>query len=385
MRNSATRILAASVIPLAVLTTSGVAGASAAPSASSAPPAAFVLNTETGKFSGASEIGEQGSEGLTDSAAQLQVLSRPGAGPVLAGMTLASSPTKQERAAWAANSRFVDLSWPDLGGTYQIYRNDKPVAATAGHSLRDTHVEPGSVVDYQITGKAGTWGLTVTVPESSDAATLRTTAAQAELRAKKYSKTAVVWRSFIRQKWAYVPGKYKKLSGCKYASGYKYAGDNRGFSATVDGPSYRAKLKGVVYWTKSSYDLFPSTGVSRVYSTKTGKLVATKHASAKKIDFRTKTRFDGKTRAVHADIEATDPFCSHGGIGAFYDARLARNGDFYVSGKYKQAPDNEMYIYGYTSGSKHSTKIVHRSKMGDIKCLYKGACELGTLSDNGGY
>ncbi|MCX4549887.1 hypothetical protein [Streptomyces sp. NBC_01500] len=378
------RALAAAVIPLAVIASSA-ADANATPSISSAPSAAFVLNTETGKFNGATETGPQERDGLSASVPSLQVLSRPGTGAVLAGMTLASSPTKQERAAWAANSHFVDLSWPDLGGAYEVYKNDRLVAATAGHSMRDTHVKPGSVIDYQITGKTGTWGLTVTVPKGSDAETLEATAAQAETQAKKYTKTAVVWRSFIRQKWAYVPGKYKKLSGCTYASGYKYAGDNRGFSSKVDGPSYRAKLKGVVYWTKSSYDLFPSTGKSRVYSTKTGKLVATKHASAKKIDFRTKTRFDGKTRAVHADIEATDPFCKYGGIGAFYDARLARNGDFYVSGKYKQAPDNEMYIYGYTSGTKHSTKTVHRSKMGSIKCLYKGACELGTLSNNGGY
>jgi hypothetical protein len=101
-------------------------------------------------------------------------------------------------------------------------------------------------------------------------------------------------------------------------------------------------------------------------SNKDGVEVDRRKASTKGIDFRTKTRFDGKTRAVHGQIEATDPFCPSGGvrragIGVFYDARLARNGDFYVSGKYRKAPDHGMYLYGYTSGSRHTTKTVHQS------------------------
>ncbi|MFJ1647609.1 hypothetical protein [Streptomyces sp. NPDC088258] len=409
------RVLAVAAIPPVLLAASltpatgqEAAGQGAAWAAASTGAPTFVLDADTGLFGGAKPASATSSSALPASssaavarvrtylgeATDTQILAAGGQ-KVIADITLASSPTKAERAGWAASSRFVDLSWPDLGASrYEVHRDGAKIADTPGHSLRDTGVSAGSEVHYTITAEVGgighTWGLTATVPKSDDAATLAKTAQQVEAKAKKYTKTTVVWRSFIRQKWATIPSKLGSVSGCKYTKGYKYAGDNRGFSNKVTGPAFRAGLRGTVYWTKSSYDLFPKTGVTKVYKANTGKFVEKRKASAKGIDFRTKSKYNGKTRAVHGQIEATDPFCPSGGvnragIGVFYDARLARNGDFYVSGKYRKAPDHEMYLYGYTSKTKHSTKTVHQSRMSSLLCLSQPMCERGTIGNNGGY
>ncbi|MEU1051709.1 hypothetical protein ABZ397_03975 [Streptomyces sp. NPDC005876] len=361
--------------------------------------AAFVLDADSGTF-GASTAARSVTGGsirtvrnYTGIATDTRILAA-GRHQVIADTTLASSPNRAERAAWAASPTFVDLSWPDLGARgYTVYRNGLKIAETSGHSFRDTAVTPGSQAEYKIFGVAKgigrTWGLNATVPTDDDTATLISTAQRIEAKAKKYSKTTVVWRSFIRQKWATIPKKLGSISGCKYTSGYKYRGDNRGFSKKITGPSHRAGVRGVVHWTKSSYDLFPTTGWTKVYNAKTGKFVAKRKASTKKIDFRAMSKYNGKTRAVRGTVEATDPFCpssgpKRAGIGATFDLRLARNGDFYASGKYRKAPDHELYLYGH-NGRKHSTKVVHQSKMSSLLCLSQPMCERGTIGNQGGY
>ncbi|MGW0737962.1 hypothetical protein [Streptomyces sp. NPDC002851] len=368
--------------------------------------AAFVLDAESGTFgstkttrsakSGSGSSGGSSSvkavKSYIGTATDTQILAA-GQQKVIADTTLASSPNKAERAAWAASSKFVDLSWPDLGASkYTVYRDGIKIADTKGHSLRDTAVTPGTQADYKVFGEVKgighTWGLNATVPASDDADTLAATAERIEARAKKYSKTTVVWRSFIRQKWATVPKKLGSVSGCKYTSGYKYRGDNRGYSKRIKGASHRAGVRGVISWTQSKYHLYPTTGWTKVYK-KSGKYVAKRKASTKKIDFRTMSRFNGKTRAVRGRVEATDPFCPssgprRAGIGATFDLRLARNGDFYASGKYRKAPDHELYLYGH-KGSKHSTKVVHRSKMNSLLCLSQPMCERGTIGNSGRY
>ncbi|MGH4033927.1 hypothetical protein ACQB60_33910 [Actinomycetota bacterium Odt1-20B] len=404
------RAVALTVLPLALFAGTAVASAaasadSAAPQVTSASKAVFVLDADSGKF-GAPSAGSRSASASAAKAGKLtlaasyngkatdsQILSA-GKQKVIADTTLASSPNKNERAAWAASSKFVDLSWPDLGAKhYAVYRDGVKIADTAAHSLRDSGVTAGSEADYKITGVVDglghTWGLSATVPAKDDAATLASTAEQIEAKAKKYRYTTVVWRSFIRQKWATVPKALSGISGCKYTKGYKYRGDNRGFSRSVKGPSFRAGVRGSVSWRVSKYTLYPKTGWTKVYKNN-GKFVAKRKASTKKIDFKTMTRFNGKTRAVRARIEATDPFCPSGGIrragiGVTYDARLARNGDFYVSGKYRKAPDHEMYIYGYTSKNRHSTKTVHQSRNKSLLCLSQPACERGTIGNSGGY
>lgn len=399
-KRSLPRMFVAAAIPAVLAASSLTPAVAREASGTRGSTAVFVLDADSGRFApaktgsavrAAARVAPLAT--YVGKATDTQLLSSDGQ-KVIADITLARSPVKAERAAWAASSRFVDLSWPDLGASrYAVYRDGVRIAVTAGHSLRDTGVTAGREADYRITGEAGglghTWGLTATVPAADDMATLAETAGQVEERASRYTKTAVVWRSFIRQKWATIPSALRGISGCKYTRGYKYKGDNRGFSGKVTGPSFRAGLRGVVYWTKSSYDLFPETGVTRVYNSHDVQ-VDHRKAGTGGIDFRTMTRFDGKTRAVHGQIEATDPFCPSGGarragIGVFYDARLARNGDFYVSGKYRQAPDHEMYLYGYTSGSRHTTKTVHQSRMRSLMCLSQPACERGTIGNSGGY
>ncbi|OEJ21508.1 hypothetical protein AS594_38840 [Streptomyces agglomeratus] len=396
------RALAMTALPVALLASTFTAapGAGAAPAAAKA---AFVLNTDTGSFttSGKSALGAGQQRGITvtknliGTATDTQILSGPG-GRVLADTTLASSPDKAQRAAWAASDRFVDLSWPATrGATWQIYKGDQLIATTKNNSFRDTGVTPGTETGYKITGGAtatdgGVWGLTTTVPADTSPATLAKTAAAIEAKARKYSKTTVVWRSFISQKWATVPKILEDASGCKYTNGYKYRGDGRGYTtkATGKGTGHRAGVRGIINWTKSKYEYFPTTGVTKVYK-KNGKFVAKRKASTKKIDFRAMTRHNGKTRAVRGTLDATDPFCPksgirRAGIGATFDMRLARNGDFYVSGKYRQAPHHELYLYGHY-GKKHTTKTVHRSKMSSLLCLSQPACERGTIGNSGGY
>ncbi|MFI2213424.1 hypothetical protein [Streptomyces sp. NPDC020141] len=378
--------------------TSAVAAPAPQGAGAATAEAAFVLDADSGTF-GAPKASRSASARVTTvrshvgTATDTQVLAAGGQKAV-ADVTLASSPNRAERAAWAASSKFVDLSWPDLGAaTYTVYRDGVKIAETAGHSLRDTAVVPGAVAEYKVFGETRggighTWGLNATVPAADDADTLAATARQIEAKAKKYSKTTVVWRSFIRQKWATVPKKLGSYSGCKYTTGYKYAGDNRGYSKKITGPSFRAGVRGVVHWTKSEYELYPATGWTKVYK-KNGKYVAKRKAGDKKIDFRTMTRHNGKTRSVRGTLDATDPFCPksgvrRAGIGVTFDMRLARNGDFYATGKYRKAPDHELYLYGH-SGRKHSTKIVHQSRMSSLLCLSQPLCDRGTIGNSGGY
>ncbi|GAA1038204.1 hypothetical protein [Streptomyces murinus] len=393
---------AATVLPVALLAATVATNGATASAAPAPSEAAFVLDATTGSFvTGRTALASGGVhtvKAYTGKATDSEILAA-GSQHVIADVTLAHSANRTERAAWAASTKFVDLSWPDLGATsYTVIRDGTVIARTSDHSLRDNTIVPGSEPSYQISGDAKglghTWGLNVTVPTGDTPTALAQTAQKVEVKAKKYTKTVVTWRSFIRQPWVTVPTYISKPSGCKYGgSSYKYKGDGRGYSSAVSGTSFRAGVRGVVYWTKSSYELFPETGWTKVY--KKGKLVAKRKASTKKIDFRTKTRFDGKTRAVHGQVEATDPFCPksgirRAGIGVYYDARLARNGDFYVSGSARPAPDHEMYLFGYTSGSKHSTKTVYQHKMSTkvlsgLECLYSRVCEPSTISNNGGY
>ncbi|MFF5339073.1 hypothetical protein [Streptomyces sp. NPDC013181] len=392
----------ATVLPVALLAATPAVSGTTASAAPASGKAVFVLDADAGGFeAGKAAVAAGGVRTVktyTGTATDSEILA-VGSQRVIADVTLAHSASRTERAAWAASTGFVDLSWPDLGAkSYTVIRNGAVIARTSGHSLRDNAVVPGSEPTYQISGDVKglghTWGLNVTVPTGDTPDALAQTARKIEAKAKKYTKTVVTWRSFIRQKSVVVPSYIRKLSGCKYGgNSYKYKGDGRGFSRAVSGTSFRAGVRGVVYWTKSSYDLFPETGWTKVY--KKGKLVEKRKASAKKIDFQTKTRFNGKTRAVHGRIEATDPFCPKSGmrkagIGVYYDARLARNGDFYVSGSARPAPDHEMYLFGYTSGSKHSTKTVYRHKMSTkavsgLECLYSRVCEPDTISNVGGY
>lgn len=97
------------------------------------------------------------------------------------------------------------------------------------------------------------------------------------------------------------------------------------------------------------------------------------------------SKFNGKTRDVRGVIEAGNPFCKAGSASGIFNARLARNGDFYLSGKHKQAPHHEIHFYGYTSATKHSTKSVLRFKQSNPACVANGACRPSPIQNNGTY
>ncbi|MEU8568774.1 hypothetical protein AB0C51_10475 [Streptomyces pathocidini] len=378
-----------------ILLTSAVTAPGPAAAAPKASAAAFVLNADTGAFTtfktAKSAASVQTVKTYNGAAADSQILTAGGQ-RVIADTTLASAPQREQRAAWAASSDFVDLSWPSVGAkTYTVYRDGIKIAQTSGHSFRDTNVTAGSEADYRIFGQAKgdghTWGLNATIPAADDAATLAATAKGIEAEARTYTKTTVVWRSFIRQKWVKIPKALGKPSGCKYTTGYKYRGDNSGFSQKMKGKSFRAGVRGIINWNKSKYEYFPATGWTKVYKAKSGKFVDKRKASTKKIDFKAMNKHNGKNRAVRVTVQATDPFCPSSGvraagIGVAFNLQLTRTGNFYATGKYRQAPDHELNVYGHR-GKKYTTEVIHRAKMASLMCLSQPACELGNISAKG--
>ncbi|MEU2358872.1 hypothetical protein ABZ599_38970 [Streptomyces misionensis] len=239
---------AATVLPVALLAATVAAGGTTASAAPAPGKAVFVLDADTGSFTtGKTALASGGVHTVktyTGKATDSGILAA-GSQRVIADVTLAHSASRTERAAWAASARFVDLSWPDLGATsYTVIRDGKVIARTSGHSLRDDAVVPGSEHSYQISGDAKglghPWGLNVTVPTGDTPAALAQTARKIEAKAKKYTKSVVTWRSFIRQPWVTVPTYISKASGCKYGgNSYKYKGDGRGYSNAVSGTSFR--------------------------------------------------------------------------------------------------------------------------------------------------
>lgn len=423
-RRQAPRALVAVALPLALLT-GGTTGAVASPLTGDAPAAAHptpaaetAFDTGTATVRGADYRFSAGqgrflTDGgkapralrhITGAATDFTVLKGAGDdGPTLAGTTLAGTSATTARAAWASNSEFVDLSWPGVRGAapYQVFRDGKLIATTRGTSLRDVAVRPGAESEYTISTTANapasewtggeradfartgerpvnghTWNLNVQVPASAQPAALESAAFKAEAKAKKYHSTTIKYRTFIRSKWVTAP------VGCTYTKGYKYAGDNRGFSK-ADSASHRTDLTGIVYWEGGS-SWNAHIGTTHVYKTN-GKFVAKKTASKKKMSFRVMSQ-NSKTAQVRGITEAGNPYCGVGSISGYYNARISRSGDFYISGRHKQMPDHEIIISGFTrSPMKTYTKFLHTAKQASPTCLFKPACPAATIGNNGGY
>lgn len=413
-RRQLPKALAAVALPLA-LVTGGTTGAVASPltddarsganaAHTAAPSADYRFSAVQGRFLTDGGKAPKALRHIEGTATDFTVLKGTGNdGPTLAGTTLAGTATPSARAAWASNSKFVDLSWPAVRGAhpYQVFRDGKLIATTRGTSLRDTKVRPGAESEYRIstTAKAPasewtdseratfektgeepvnghTWSLNVQVPTSTKTAALETAAVKAEAKAKKYHSTTIRYRTFIRSKWVTAP------VGCKYTKGYKYAGDNRGFSK-ADNKSHRTDLTGTVYWQGGS-QWGAHIGTTHVYKTN-GKFVAKKTASKKKMSFRVMSQ-DSKSAQVRGITEAGNPYCSVGSISGYYNARISRSGDFYISGRHKQMPDHEIIISGFTrSPMKTYTKFLHTAKQASPTCLFKPACPAATIGNNGGY
>ncbi|MBB5939425.1 hypothetical protein [Streptomyces zagrosensis] len=428
-RRSLPRTLAAVALPLA-LVTGGTTGAVASPLTDgaqapgvdaartaahhtaegsaltgAAPSAGYRFSAAQGRFLTGAGQAPQALRHIKGAATDFTLLKGKGSdGPTLAGTTLASTSTASARAAWASNSKFVDLSWPGVrdADRYQVFRDGELIGTTQGTNLRDTRVRPGAASEYRIatTAKAPasewtdseqatfnrtgevpvnghTWSLNVQVPQSANTAALETAARSAEAKAKSYHSTTIKYRTFIRSKWVTAP------TGCKYTKGYKYAGDNRGFSK-ADSKSHRTDLTGTVYWPQGSSSWSKHIGTTHVYKTN-GKFVAKKTASGKKMSFRVMSQ-NSKSAEVRGITEAGNPYCGVGSISGYYNARISRSGDFYISGRHKRMPDHEIIISGFTrSPMKTYTKFLHTSKQASPLCLFKPACPAATIGNNGGY
>lgn len=383
--------LALTALPALVVTT-----AAASPPSSpepSSPTAVFTLDASKGTFSAKAAGGPRVSVLATHigQGADTKVL-QAGDERAVSDTTFARSSEPSARSAWAASSKFADLSWADVGAkTYTLYRDGAKIGTTSKPSFRDTGVTPGTEADYRIIGAGKkdthTWGMTATIPSSDTTKALNATAKDVEAKARKYSKSTLRWRSFIRPTWAGIPKELAKLSGCKYTKGYKYAGDARGFSAKQKNPGSRAGVTGTVNWKsgKITWDRF--TGKTRVYKTSNSRLVATRKASVKKIKFKALNKHNGKERGVRMIIDATDPFCpktgaKRAGIGASATVQMTRGGSFHVTGKHRQAPDHELYMYNY-AGKKYKTKTILRDKMLDLRCISQPACQLQNIAAKG--
>ncbi|MFD8058468.1 hypothetical protein ACFXA0_13355 [Streptomyces cyaneofuscatus] len=223
--------------------------------------------------------------------------------------------------------------------------------------------------------------MTATIPSSDTTKALNATAKDIEAKARKYSKSTLCWRSFIRPTWAGIPKELARLSG------YKYAGDARGFSAKQKNPGSRAGVTGTVNWKsgRGTWDRF--TGKTRVYKTPNSRLVATPKASVKKIKFKALNKHNGKERGVRIIIDATGPFCpktgaKRAGIGSSATVQMTRGGSFHVTGKHRQAPDHELYVYNY-AGKKYKAKTILRDKMLDLWCISQPACRLQNIAAKG--
>ncbi|UXY30823.1 hypothetical protein [Streptomyces sp. HUAS TT20] len=391
LSRAASAALALATLPAIVATTTA-ASPQAAPK-NPAPAAVFTFDTGEQAFDAMTSTGQKVTTLATHigQAADTKILAA-GNERAVSDTTLTRVSDPQARAAWAASSRFVDLSWADIGAShYTVYRDGTQIATTSTNSFRDTQVTPGSNVDYRIIGTAKgdthTWALSATIPASNSVQALNATAKGIEAKARKYDKSKLVWRSFIRPTWATVPGYLEDVSGCKYTKGYKYAGDAHGFSAKQKGSSFRASVTGTVDWKNGKTPWSRATGKTRVYKKSNNRLVATGQASPKKIKFKALNAHNGKDRGVRIIVEATDPFCPSGGIrragiGASAVVQLTRSGSFHVTGKYRQAPDHELYLYNY-SGKKYKTKTIFRAKMLNLTCLSQPACQIANIAAKG--
>jgi hypothetical protein len=406
------KVLMVGALPAAILAGSIHGPAAHAESPQQAPPAlqAASYRFDTTKRAFTAGGGAQAPkvvQTLKGQATDFQILAAPGSkARALAGTGAADAVNPSARSTWVSNSRYIDLSWASVGKDtqYQVYRDGKPIGTTAGTSIRDTQVRPGTASTYEVSTTSAaprsewtpteraevarggpaptnghTWSMNVQVPASSKTADLRQAAAQADAQARKYYKTRISYRTFIRQKWVKVPS----WATCTYKKGYKYKGDNRGFRKSAKGTA-RTVLSAVMTWGKNGKVKWKAAiGTTHVYKNN-GQHKASKRASKKNMKFRVMA--DGRTkREVRGITDAENPFCSQVPISAYYNLRVAQNGDYYVSGRHKQMPDHEMYLAGYTSKTKKRVTAVHLRKAAGPLCLFKPACEKATIGSYGGY
>ncbi|KPI04372.1 hypothetical protein OK074_4689 [Actinobacteria bacterium OK074] len=381
-----TRASSLAIVPFALLATGFPASASASASASAASavptPDAFSLSALK-------------SQSLTDVTG---VDARSFAGRTLAAQGFGAARTASGQTAVvdrsmadqgivaAAGPSFVDLSWKGYAknAKYVVTRNGKEVAAPAAgvRSFRDTAVTPGADYEYVVApvlgrggaSKARKWGMNVEVPAASAGKTslvaMRDQAVARATAASVASTTTLSWMAFIPQNRIDAPP-----AGCDYGSGYQFAGDNHS-DFNWKSSAYRTALNAVVTWSSKSVAGYTSVHASHVYKKSTGKLVATKTASAKDMVAR-KLGSGSNYVDIRMVMHASNPFCHVGAIDGALSFHLTTSGNWsIISGTHRLMPDHYIYIY---DGGRVTN--VYERKYASAACLIgSAACPVADLT-----
>ena len=137
----------------------------------------------------------------------------------------------------------------------------------------------------------------------------------------------------------------------------------------------------MIGWRAKKVTGYVAVSSSHVYKKSTGKLIATKTASAKDMNVRA-LGFGSKYVDVRIVTHASNPFCKgilgeKGGIDGAISIRLYKDGDWEIrSGNHRRMPNH--YIYIYNNGR---VTDVYKSKYESAGCLVgQATCPLANLT-----
>jgi hypothetical protein len=288
----------------------------------------------------------------------------------------------EQGAAVAAAKRFVDLSWAPVRGAqgYRVFRDDKMVVETQSTSVRDRAVVAGHTYAYRVESVMRAdapsigdgiqvLGLLARVPREQQTVVEAAEEAGEAVSAKAARTSAwVEARTFIKPSRVDAP----PVSGlCEYGKGYQFAGDGRSYSATSS--RYRTRITANLRFDKKNPRLHGSStkiGATKVYKKSTGKLIATRTASASKVTVR-ELGSDKDQVDLRFNIQARDPFCSVGSLSGAFTMNVYKNGNWAIrSGSHRQMPHWEVYA-GWAGGP---NTTVYRRGAASTACLIQLAC-----------
>lgn len=330
----------------------------------------------------------------TDLGSSIQVATLEGRGAAMVDTSLL------EKGSFAAAGQgFVDLSWEAAPGrTYAIFRDDEFVSKVEGSSYRDAQPSAGATHHYRIetlvaseasatsADEVTIRGFEVYVPETDDLlaeASIHNQAIDEGIAAAAAAPAAangygtVLYRTFIPQAKIDAPA-----ATCDYGSGYKFGGDNRGFSHSP--ASARTTLGANLNWAAGGMSSHAAwVDPTKVYNS-AGTKVAEKTASAKDVWVK---QLAGNTSYVDLrfSVKAGNPFCTSlpNSIQGAFTITVTRNGSYsIISGSHRQMPNHEIYVMGNATGN---WKTVYTRKDASELCLIAMGCPTATISGSGSY
>jgi len=178
----------------------------------------------------------------------------------------------------------------------------------------------------------------------------------------------VSWVTFIPQAKIDAPP-----VGCDYGNGYQFGGDNHTAFAW-NNSRYRTALSAVINWKARTVEGYSSIGPSTVYKKSTGRLIATKTASAENMTAYALS-WGSNYVVLRMYTHATNPFCRGlGGVKGAIDGAIQiwiyTNGNWAIhSGNHREMPNHYIFIY-------------NNGRVSDVyKDTYKGAeCLIGEIA-----